>query len=142
MTDQNTTTWTGTAEERIALVRRLYDGTIEGDLDLAIYADDIDWYMPKGRGKLMGGVRHGRPALEAGFAYVMEVISEYNSLTEPWEILSDGEETISFNREWGARKSDGARFGFNVAIRWGMANGQISSIREFIQDEAHKGEFF
>jgi len=142
MTDKSTRTWTGTAEERIALVRRLYDGTIDMDLDLAIYADDISWYMPQGRGKLMGAPRHGRAALDEGFAYVMDVISEYNSKTEPWEILADEHDTMSFNREWGARKSDGARFDFNVAIRWEMANGQITAIREFIQDEAHKGEFF
>ena len=89
MTDKSTTAWTGTADERIALVRRLYDGTIDLDLDLAIYADDIAWYMPQGRGKLMGPSRHGRAAVEEGFAYVMEVISEYNSKTEPWEILAE-----------------------------------------------------
>jgi ketosteroid isomerase-like protein len=133
--------WHGTPEERTSLVRRLYDGTIEQDLALDIYAEDIHWSMPKGRGKLMGE-RRGRAAIGEAFAYVMEVVSEYNSMTEPWEILADEQDTISFNREWGARKSDGAQFDFNVAIRWEFVDGQITSIREFIQDEEHKGSFF
>ena len=123
------------------MIRRLYDSTIEQDLDLDLYADDISWYMPQGRGKLMGE-RHGRAALDEAFAYVCEVASEYNSVTERHEILADERDTISFNREYGARASDGARFDFNVAIRWEIVDGKITAIREFIQDEAHKGEFF
>lgn len=141
MTELQSTTWTGSTEQRISLIRRLYDGTIDMDLDLNIYAEDLSWYMPKGRGKLMGE-RHGRASLDEAFAYVVEVTSEYNSITEPWEILADDHDTLSFNREWGARASDDARFDFNVAIRWTIVDGQITEIREFIQDEAHKGEFF
>jgi len=131
----------GTPEERIALIRRLFDATVEQDLDLDVYADDLTWHMPKGRGTLMGE-RHGRAALEEAFAYVMEVASEFKSVTEPYEILADDRDTISFNRDSGTRASDGAPFDFSVAMRWEIVDGQIAVMHEYIQDEQHKGAFF
>jgi len=57
------------------------------------------------------------------------------------EILADDYDTVSFNRDFGKR-ADGVPFDFQVAIRWEIENGQIKVMTEYIQDEAHKAEFF
>ena len=58
------------------------------------------------------------------------------------EIIADDDYVISFNRDSGVRGSDGKAFGFDVAIRWRVENGQIQEMWEYIQDEEHKGDFF
>ena len=133
--------WTGSPDERIAIVRRLFDGAAEHEIALEIYADDLYWSMPKGRGTLMGE-RHGREAIDEAVGHVMDVAADYHSSTEEWEILADDHDTISFNRDWGVRRSDGAPFEFEVAMRWEFVDGQIAAMREYIQDEQHKAEFF
>ncbi|MBI5089066.1 MAG: nuclear transport factor 2 family protein [Actinobacteria bacterium] len=133
--------WTGTADERIALIRRLFDTTVEHELDPSIYAEALVWHMPKGRGRLMGE-RVGRAAVDEAFAHVLTVAGEFRSRTEPWEIVADDRDTISFNHDSGTRASDGAPFAFDVAMRWEIQDGQITVMHEYIQDEQHKGEFF
>jgi ketosteroid isomerase-like protein len=128
-------------ESRIALVRRLYDSTIDQDLYLDAYADDLIWYAPQGRGKLMGE-HHGRDYMDEAFAHVVATTSEFDSYIGPDEILADEYDTVSFNRDVGTRKSDGAHFDFDVAIRWEIEDGQIKRMTEYIQDEEHKAEFF
>jgi ketosteroid isomerase-like protein len=134
-------TWSGSPDERISLVRRLFDATAEHDLAQDVYADDLYWSMPKGRGRLMGE-RRGRAAIDEAFGHVLAVASEYHSRTDPCEILADEHDTISFNRDWGVRAADGAEFDFLVAMRWEIVDGQITAMHEYIQDEEHKGSFF
>jgi hypothetical protein len=88
------------------------------------------------------GEHHGRAYMDEAFGYVVSSTSEFDSYIGPDEILADEHDTISFNRDFGARASDGARFDFNVAIRWEIVDGQIKVMREYIQDEEHKAEFF
>ena len=132
---------TDSPEYRIDLIRKLYDSTIDQDLLLAAYAEDLTWYAPKGRGVLMGE-HHGRAYMDEAFARVVATTSEFDSFIGPDEILADEYDTVSFNRDFGTRKSDGAPFDFDVAIRWEIEDGQIKVMTEYIQDEAHKAEFF
>jgi ketosteroid isomerase-like protein len=127
-------------EDRINLIRKLYDSTIDHDLYLDAYAEDLVWFAPKGRGKLMGE-HHGRDYMDEAFAYVVSSTSEFDSFIGENEILADEYDTVSFNRDFGKR-ADGVPFDFEVAIRWEIENGQIKVMTEYIQDEAHKAEFF
>jgi ketosteroid isomerase-like protein len=127
-------------ESRINLIRKLYDSTIDQDLYLDAYADDLIWYAPLGRGKLMGE-HHGRAYMDEAFGYVTSSTSEFDSFIGENEILADEYDTVSFNRDFGKR-ADGVPFDFQVAIRWEIENGQIKVMTEYIQDEAHKAEFF
>ena len=132
---------TDSPESRIALIRKLYDSTVDQDLFLDAYAEDLVWYAPKGRGVLMGE-HHGRSYMDEAFAHVVAVTGEFDSYIGPEEILADDHDTVSFNRDFGTRKSDGVPFSFDVAIRWEIEEGQIKVMTEYIQDEAHKAEFF
>ncbi|MCU1461878.1 MAG: hypothetical protein JWO37_1953 [Acidimicrobiales bacterium] len=139
LTERADTRSIDSAEERIKLIQRLYDSTIEQDLFADAYAEHFTWHAPKGRGTLMGD-HQGRAYIEEAFAHVVSISSEFNSVIG--EILADDECVISFNRDYGVRASDGAKFDFDVAIRWHVADGQIQEMWEYIQDEEHKGEFF
>ena len=132
---------TDSPEHRISLIRKLYDSTIDQDLFVDAYAEDLIWYAPKGGGALMGE-HHGRAYMDEAFAHVVATTGEFDSYIGPDEILADEYDTVSFNRDFGTRKSDGARFDFDVAIRWEIENGQIKVMTEYIQDEEHKAEFF
>ena len=132
---------TDSPESRINLIRKLYDSTIDQDLYLDAYADDLVWYAPKGRGKLMGE-HHGRSYMDEAFAHVVAVTDKFDSFIGENEILADDYDTVSFNRDFGTRAGDGEPFNFEVAIRWEIENGQIKIMTEYIQDEAHKAEFF
>ena len=129
------------AEERIALVRGLYESTIDHDLATQVYADDLIWHAPRGRGKLMGD-HFGADYIIQAFSDVLSISSDFSS--EIGEVLaSDGDEfVLSFNRDFGTRDSDGEKFSFDVAIRWRIIDGKIAEMWEYIKDEAHKGEFF
>jgi hypothetical protein len=127
-------------ESRASLIRRLYDSTIDQDLYLDAYAEDLIWYAPKGRGKLMGE-HHGRAYMDEAFGYVVSSTSEFDSFIGEDEILVDDFDTVSFNRDFGKR-ADGVPFDFQVAIRWEIEAGQVKVMTEYIQDEAHKAEFF
>ncbi|HEY4333570.1 MAG TPA: hypothetical protein VGM78_13405 [Ilumatobacteraceae bacterium] len=129
------------AEQRIALIRRLYDSTIEQELALDVYAEDLIWHAPEGRGRLMG-THSSRAYMDEAFAYVVSVTNEFDSHIGPDEILADEFDTLSFNRDFGTRASDDEPFNFNVAIRWKIENGQIKEMYEYIQDEEHKAKFF
>ncbi|MCU1451962.1 MAG: SnoaL-like polyketide cyclase [Acidimicrobiales bacterium] len=128
-----------TAEARIGVVQRLYDSTVDRDLAADAYADDFIWHAPQGRGALMG-VHVGRDYIEKAFEYVLSIATEFSSVIN--EIIADDQHVISFNRDSGVRGSDGKHFGFDVAIRWRVENGQIQEMWEYIQDEEHKADFF
>ena len=121
------------------IIRKLWSSMATQDLLGQVYADDVIWHGPRGRGTLMGD-RFGRKELEGVFATAVATASNFGS--ELIDVVSKGEWVLSFSRDYGTRDSDQREFSIDIGIRWRVVDGKITELWEHIQDEELKSDIF
>jgi ketosteroid isomerase-like protein len=121
------------AQENVETVKKFFAALRGGDTQglLAVAAGDIEWIVP-GKGWPLAGTYRGH----AGLADLLQKSEKLETSTEPREFIAQDDRVLVVGFASGRIIATGKTFEDDWVFAITVQNGQVKSIREYIDTQA------
>jgi ketosteroid isomerase-like protein len=126
---------TTTAQDRIDVVRRMYDAINDHDLDAirGLLSDDCVRHYCIGSKTVLDGEIAGRDAIVASYAFMIDHTGGDHHV-DVGNVLANTALAASYHQETATRQRDGAHLDAKMFVRWRVEDGKVVELWDYAND--------